>query len=96
MSRVKELCVAMKDINLLSSYEFTEGQIIAYAEKILEIYPDATGREIEVIMQKFFKDEIEFNPHRGVRNFTGNISTTRNLPPGHYRAANGQIIKVEP
>lgn len=70
----KSICQAMAKINQLSHKEFSTTQIGEYADTILEIFPDTTAKDIQLIMTLFFKEIEDFNPHKGVRNFTGYLS----------------------
>ena len=72
-TRVKELCVAMSKINLLSNYTYTKDQIIEYAEQLINLYPNLKVEKIESLMDAFFRCEINFSPSRGIRNFTEHI-----------------------
>ena len=72
-TRVKELCVAMSKINLLSNYRYTEDQIIEYAEQLINLYPNIKVEKIESLMDDFFRCEKEFKPSLGIRNFTEHI-----------------------
>ena len=72
-TRVKELCVAMREINLLSSYTYTKDQIIEYAEQLINLYPYIKVEEIESLMDSFFRCQKNFSPSRGIRNFTEHL-----------------------
>lgn len=61
---------AMGEINLLSTYEYSESTLKSFVQKLSEIYPTISEKHIEFIMNKFFKDEFDFSPSQGLRNFT--------------------------
>lgn len=73
------ICRAMSKINQLSHREFSKNQIEEYADTILELFPNINPQEISDLMTLFFKDEVEFNPSRGERNFTGYLSQRRKI-----------------
>ena len=77
MEKVKEIANAMKEINLLSSYYFDKERILAYATKLIELYPDLKVEKIDKIMDDFFRGKKEFTPSKGIRNFTENIETVK-------------------
>ena len=78
MEKVKEIANAMKEINLLSSYDLDKERILAYATKLIELYPDLKVEKIDKIMDDFFRGKKEFTPSKGIRNFTENIETVKN------------------
>ena len=75
--RIKEIANAMKEINLLSSYDLDKERILAYATKLIDLYPDLKAEKIDKIMDDFFRCKKEFTPSKGIRNFTENIETAR-------------------
>ena len=75
-TRVKELCVAMSKINLLSNYTYTKDQIIEYAEQLINLYPNIKVEKIESLMDSFFRCKKDFIPSRGIRNFTEHLEKT--------------------
>lgn len=75
--RIKEIANAMKEINLLSSYDLDKERILAYATKLIDLYPDLKAEKIDMIMDDFFRCKKEFTPSKGIRNFTENIETAR-------------------
>ena len=77
MEKVKEIANAMKEINLLSSYDLDKERILAYATKLIELYPDLKVEKIDKIMDDFFRGKKEFTPSKGIRNFTENIDTVK-------------------
>ena len=77
MEKVKEIANAMKEINLLSSYDLDKERILAYATKLIELYPDLKVEKIDKIMDDFFRCKKEFTPSKGIRNFTENIETVK-------------------
>lgn len=77
MEKVKEIANAMKEINLLSSYDLDKERILAYATKLIELYPDLKVEKIDKIMDDFFRGKKEFTPSKGIRNFTENIEPGR-------------------
>ena len=77
MEKVKEIANAMKEINLLSSYDLDKERILAYATKLIELYPDLKAEKIDKIMDDFFRGKKEFTPSKGIRNFTENIETVK-------------------
>lgn len=77
MEKVKEIANAMKEINLLSSYDLDKERILAYATKLIELYPDLKVEKIDKIMDDFFRGKKEFTPSKGIRNFTENIETVK-------------------
>lgn len=70
---IKDLAVAMKDINLLSSYDLPKEKIIAYAEKLFQLYPLIKINLLEELMNDFFTGKVEYFPTKGIRNFTENL-----------------------
>ena len=72
-TRVKELCVAMSKVNLLSNYTYTKDQIIEYAEQLINLYPNIKVEKIESLMDSFFRCKKDFTPSRGIRNFTEHL-----------------------
>ena len=77
MEKVKEIANAMKEINLLSSYDLHKERVLAYATKLIELYPDLKVEKIDKIMDDFFRGKKEFTPSKGIRNFTENIETVK-------------------
>ena len=77
MEKVKEIANAMKEINLLSSYDLDKERILAYAIKLNELYPNLKVEKIDKIMDDFFRGIKEFTPSKGIRNFTENIEPVR-------------------
>ena len=77
MEKVKEIANAMKEINLLSSYDLDKERILAYATKLIKLYPDLKVEKIDKIMDDFFRGKKEFTPSKGIRNFTENIETVK-------------------
>ena len=77
MEKVKEIANTMKEINLLSSYDLDKERILAYATKLIELYPDLKAEKIDKIMDDFFRGKKEFTPSKGIRNFTENIETVK-------------------
>ena len=77
MEKVKEIANAMKEINLLSSYDLHKERVLAYATKLIELYPDLKVEKIDKIMDDFFRCKKEFTPSKGIRNFTENIETDK-------------------
>ena len=77
MEKVKEIANAMKEINLLLSYDLDKERILAYATKLIELYPDLKVEKIDKIMDDFFRGKKEFTPSKGIRNFTENIETVK-------------------
>ena len=77
MEKVKEIANAMKEINLLSYYDLDKERILAYATKLIELYPDLKVEKIDKIMDDFFRGKKEFTPSKGIRNFTENIETVK-------------------
>ena len=77
MEKVKEIANAMKEINLLSSYYLDKERVLAYATKLIELYPDLKVEKIDKIMDDFFRGKKEFTPSKGIRNFTENIETVK-------------------
>ena len=77
MEKVKEIANAMKEINLLSSYDLDKERILAYATKLIELYPDLKVEKIDKIMDDFFRGKKEFTPSKGIKNFTENIETVK-------------------
>ena len=75
-TRVKELCVAMSKVNLLSNYTYTKDQIIEYAEQLINLYPNIKVEKIESLMDSFFRCKKDFTPSRGIRNFTEHLEKT--------------------
>ena len=75
-TRVKELCVAMSKVNLLSNYTYTKDQIIEYAEQLINLYPNIKVENIESLMDYFFRCKKDFTPSRGIRNFTEHLEKT--------------------
>ena len=73
MEKVKEIANAMKEINLLSSYDLDKERILAYANKLIELYPNLQVEKVNQIMDDFFRGKKEFTPSKGIRNFTENI-----------------------
>lgn len=73
MEKVKEIANAMKDINLLSSYDLDKERILAYASKLIELYPKIESKMISELMYDFFTGKIEYLPTKGIRNFTENL-----------------------
>ena len=77
MEKVKEIANAMKEINLLSSYDLHKERVLAYATKLIELYPDLKVEKIDKIMDDFFRGKKEFTPSKGIKNFTENIETVK-------------------
>ena len=73
MGKVKEIANAMKDINLLSSYDLDKERILAYADKLYFLFPDLKANHVNSLMYDFFLNKIEYTPSRGIRNFTENL-----------------------
>lgn len=73
MEKVKEIANAMKDINLLSSYELSKEKVLAYADKLVFLFPDLKANQVNSLMSDFFLNKIEYTPSRGIRNFTENL-----------------------
>lgn len=73
MEKVKEIANAMKDINLLSSYDLDKERILAYANKLIELYPKLEAKMVSDLMQDFFTGKTEYFPTKGIRNFTQNL-----------------------
>jgi hypothetical protein len=70
---VKEIATAMKDINLLSSYELSKEKVLSYAEKLFFLYPKLKAKMVEDLMTDFFLNKVEYFPTKGIRNFTENL-----------------------
>ena len=77
MENVKEIANAMKEINLLSSYDLHKERVLAYATKLIELYPDLKVEKIDKIMDDFFRGKKVFTPSKGIINFTENIETVK-------------------
>ena len=77
MEKVKEIANAMKEINLLSSYDLDKERVLAYATKLIELYPDLKAEKIDKIMDDFFRGKKVFTPSKGIVNFTENIETVK-------------------
>ena len=77
MEKVKEIANAMKEINLLSSYDLGKERILAYANKLIELYPNLQVEKVNQIMDDFFRGKKEFTPSKGIRNFTENIEPVK-------------------
>lgn len=77
MEKVKEIANAMKEINLLSSYDLDKERILAYANKLIELYPNLQVEKVNQIMDDFFRGKKEFTPSKGIRNFTENIEPVK-------------------
>ena len=73
MEKVKEIANAMKDINLLSSYDLDKERILAYANKLIELYPKIEAKMVSDLMQDFFTGKTEYFPTKAIRNFTENL-----------------------
>lgn len=73
MEKVKEIANAMKDINLLSSYDLDKERILAYANKLIELYPKIESKMVSDLMQDFFTGKTEYFPTKAIRNFTDNL-----------------------
>lgn len=73
MEKVKEIANAMKDINLLSSYDLDKERILAYANKLIELYPKIEPKMVSDLMQDFFTGKTEYFPTKAIRNFTENL-----------------------
>lgn len=71
--KIKEVAMAMKDINLLSSYELSKEKVLAYAEKLVSLYPKIEAKMVEDLMTDFFLNRIDYVPVKGLRNFTENL-----------------------
>lgn len=71
--QVKEVAMAMKDINLLSSYELSKEKVLAYAEKLVSLYPKIEAKMVEDLMTDFFVNTEEYMPTKGIRNFTEHL-----------------------
>ena len=77
MEKVKEIANAMKEINLLSSYDLDRERILAYANKLIELYPNLQVEKVNQIMDDFFRGKKEFTLSKGIRNFTENIEPVK-------------------
>ena len=73
MEKVKEIANAMKDINLLSSYDLDKERILAYANKLIELYPKIEAKMVSDLMHDFFTGKTEYFPTKAIRNFTENL-----------------------
>lgn len=73
MEKVKAIANAMKDINLLSSYDLDKARILSYATKLIELYPEIEPKIISELMYDFFTCKTEYLPTKGIRNFTENL-----------------------
>ena len=71
--KIKEVANAMKDINLLSSYELSKDRVLSYAEKLIQLFPLIEAKMVEDLMRDFFLNVVEYNPSKGIRNFTENL-----------------------
>ena len=71
--QIKEIANAMKDINLLSSYDLDKSRILSYATKLIELYPKIEPKVISELMHDFFTCKTEYIPTKGIRNFTENL-----------------------
>lgn len=72
-NQVKDIARAMKDINLLSSYELPAEKVLAYAEKLVVLFPKVQPKMIEDLMTDFFLNKVDYIPSKGLRNFTENL-----------------------
>ena len=72
-TKVKEIANAMKDINLLSSYELSKEKVVAYAEKLNFLFKDLQADHVNLLMNAFFLGKIEYFPTKGIRNFTEHL-----------------------
>lgn len=77
MEKVKQIANAMREINLLSSFELSKERVLAYAEKLVELYPNLEAEKVSKIMDDFFRGKKDFIPSKGIRNFTEYIETVR-------------------
>ena len=75
--QIKEIANAMKDINLLSSYDLDKSRILSYATKLIELYPEIEPKVISELMDSFFRCKKDFIPSRGIRNFTEHLEKTK-------------------
>ena len=73
MEKVKEIANAMKEINLLSSYELSKEKVLAYATKLIELYPKIESKMVSDLMHDFFTGKTEYFPTKAIRNFTENL-----------------------
>lgn len=73
MEKVKEIANAMKDINLLSSYDLDKERILAYSEKLISLYEKIDVKMVSDLMNDFFTGKVEYFPTKGIRNFTENL-----------------------
>lgn len=65
---------ALKDINYLSTTQYDSDTVLQFARIILQSYPETKPEQIKLLMSLFIKEIEDFNPHKGVRNFTGYLS----------------------
>lgn len=74
---LKEIAQVLTDINFLSTTQYDRETIINFAKIIIKINPNTTAQDVENLMTKFFTGKEEFNPNKGVRNFTIPLNTLK-------------------
>lgn len=80
---VKEVDIAVEvyKVNLLVPYPLKDYQIDEWAICINKIYPDLDPNLLNRIFEKMMKDEIQWNPKKGIQNIF--IAIRNELDPGY-------------
>ena len=91
--KIKEVANAMKDINLLSSYELSKDRVLSYAEKLIQLFPLIEAKMVEDLMRDFFLNVVEYNPSKGIRNFTENLDKRNVREETQEERARRQMIE---
>ena len=91
--KIKEVANAMKDINLLSSYELSKDRVLSYAEKLIQLFPLIEAKMVEDLMRDFFLNVVEYNPSKGIRNFTENLDKRNVRKETQEERARRQMIE---
>lgn len=91
--KIKEVANAMKDINLLSSYELSKDRVLSYAEKLIQLFPLIEAKMVEDLMRDFFLNVVEYNPSKGIRNFTENLDKRNVRKESQEERARRQMIE---
>lgn len=72
--QLQEIFKALEDINCLSTTQYDSDTVLQFARIILQSHPETKPEQIKLLMSLFIKEIEDFNPHKGVRNFTGYLS----------------------